>query len=116
MKMFNVHLQVNMTEIGDPDKIKPQSELPALTEGFSSDSPIKDVAILVERLQQRGMFPGGIGVPSQLIFPGGDNAEGMSMRHDFQVVIGSFEEMQQVLAKFRAVCESLTMPVDAPKS
>lgn len=118
MKAFNVHFELRMTEIGDPDKLKPASDLPALTEGFSKDSPIKDVATLIERLQERGMFPGGP-VPSQL-FPvrgyGDESGDGLNMRHDFQVVVGSFAEMQEVLTKFRQVADSLTMPVEEKKS
>jgi hypothetical protein len=112
MKMFNVHLQVSLTEIGDPEKVKPASDLTLLAEGFAKDSPIGEAAKLIERLQERGMFPGLTSPFPQLRVAGMDQGgDGMNMHHDFQVTIGSFEEMQEVMGKFRKVCESLTMPV-----
>ena len=61
------------------------------------------------------MFPGGGPGPFTTFRGGGLDSEigdGMNMRHDFQVIVGSFEEMQEILSKFRKVCESLTMPVE----
>lgn len=117
MKMFNVHFELRMSEIGDPEKIKPVSDLEPLTKGFSADSPIKDVATLIERLQERGMFPGGPSPFPTVRMLGDDGCgDGLNMRHDFQVVVGSFAEMQEVLAKFRQVADALTMPVEEKKT
>jgi hypothetical protein len=113
MKLYNVHLQIVLSEIGDPDKVKSASELAPLTEGMSKDSPVREVAMLVERLQERGMFP-GLNQPYPILrMPGSEGSgDGMNMHHDFQVAIGSFAEMQDVLLKFRQVCDALSMPVD----
>jgi hypothetical protein len=112
MKLFNVHLQISLSEIGDPDKVKPASELTALTEGMAKDSPVRDVATLIERLQDRGMFPGLNSPYPQLRMPGAEGSgDGMNMHHDFQIAVGSFTEMQEVLSKFRQVCDALSMPV-----
>jgi hypothetical protein len=108
MKMFSVHLEVSLSEIGDAEEIsKPK---PPFSDSVPGDSPIKDVAKLFDHMQDRGMFPAPGATP--LFIPGMRQAgDSLAMTHGFKVIVGSFEEMQQVLAKFREVADKLSMPV-----
>jgi hypothetical protein len=108
MKLFNVMLSVSFSEIGDAEEsTKPKPG--ALADAIDKDSPLKDAAKLVDLLLERGLFPG-----ASPMFPAGTpmrgEGEGLSMHHQFKVIVGSFAEMQEMAANFRAVADKLTLP------
>lgn len=110
MKLYKVELSVNLVEAGDADRVKPNSALPPLSEGFAKDSPIGEAAKLIEKLQDRGLL-GGILFPLPTL-PGLPDCDTMNMRHTFQVYAGSYAELESVLKKFREVADRLSMPAE----
>jgi hypothetical protein len=102
VKLFAVHFEVSIREIGELEEPK---EVKPLSEEFSADSPMRDAARLFDRLGER--MPGSpFAPPLPGISVGGDN---MSMQQNVQVAAGGFEELQAILKKFHDVAASLTI-------
>jgi len=100
MKLFSVHFEVSIREIGeleDPKEVKP------LSEEFSADSPIRDAARLFERLGER--MPGSPFAPPLMVTSG----DGMQMQQTVKIAAGGFQELQEILKKFHDVAASLTL-------
>lgn len=103
MKLFSVHFEVSIREIGeleDPKEVKP------LSEEFSADSPMHDAAKLFEKMGER---IGGSPFGPYPITRETSSGDGMAMQQTVKVAAGGFEELQAILKKFHDVATSLTI-------
>ena len=112
MKIFNVHLEVSLVEIGeDLDSITPATNEPITdtlkAAGVAHDSPFTEMAKSFDVMQKRGILPGPPAMTA-IAFPS-SGGESLNMHHNFKMV-GDFQDQQELLAKFRKLAESFTMP------
>jgi len=123
VKLYSVHFEVSIREIGPLEEPEPTPETIPLTEGISKDSPLHDAAELFERMQAKGMFPGPMPYLRRrrrgaLALGPGDvlsTGDGMSINETVETTADSFEELQGILAKFHAIAAALSTDAQLDK-
>lgn len=110
MKLFNVHLEVQISfagELQEPPASEPQESFTDLVNSDAPGSdPVKLQAKLLDKLYKNIPIPSG--PVSFSPYPG--QPEGVSMSQNVKIAASSFEELQKVLARFHEVAESLKVP------
>lgn len=108
MKVYSVHIAVSIREIGPIESIEPKAPI-SFSEGIDTDSPVKEVAQLFDKMKEAGAFPGGTTTPMAFPYtpgvPTGGNT--VNLEESVQVTAGKFAELQDILSKYHAVTESL---------
>lgn len=107
MKLFNVRLHVQITEIGvvgerDADA---QPPLESLIHDRQNDSPLKDAAKLMDGYLARVTAPQKF--PFYTSSANGDDA--VNMTENVHIAASSFEELQAILAKFHGTAQSISV-------
>lgn len=100
MKIFQIQLGVEITEVGELQDPKPS--FAEEIERDIRDDPVKAQAKLVDKLTS-------IAVPSpaMAVFPA--RPTGLTMSDSVKITAGSFEELQTILRKFHDLAQSLTI-------
>jgi len=102
VKIFNISLAVRITSMGEL-----RDPQPSMSDGIPTDSPIKDVAKLFDRLQSSGAFPGSGTVSGQ--------EDAVSMTENIQICAGSFEELQSILAEFHKTAQRFNLSLEGER-
>lgn len=119
MKLYSVHFEVSIREIGPLEEPEPTPEEKPLAEGLDKNSPIADISQLFDRMVAKGIFGGASPFPPPSrrhrrgrAFVVGPDAglisDGMSINETVETTAGSFEELQGILQKFHAVAAALS--------